>query len=150
VVDLDTGYGEWYCDVSLAGRAAAGDQLDLQWSEVYDIQRPEMRVTAVFLGSGGGLVGVKHFVVSGQTEGFTGDLASSPFVQRQETVEVPEGAATLRLSLVSGGPPETTGTLVIDDLSVARHPAPQLLAGNLWTNNPRLKTARTWTYRPAP
>jgi hypothetical protein len=81
-------------------------------------------------------VGVKHFVARGQSEGFTGDLATSPFVLRNETAEVPEGAATLRISLVSGGSVETTGTLIVDDLSVARHAAPQLLPGNLWTNNP--------------
>lgn len=136
VVDGDNQYGEWYCDVSLAGRAAPGDQLDLRWSELYDISGSEMRLTLLFLGSGGGTVGVKHFVVHGQSEGFTGDLATSPFVPRNETAQVPEGAATLRVALVSGGSVETTGTLIIDALSVARHPSPQLLPGNLWTNNP--------------
>jgi hypothetical protein len=136
VVDTDNQYGEWYCDVSLGGRAEAGDALDLRWSEVYDIIGSEMRVTLVFFGSGGGMVGAKHFVVRGQSEGFTGDLATSPFVLRNESIDVPEGAATLRISLVSGGSLETTGTLIIDALSVARHPTPQLLPGNLWTNNP--------------
>jgi len=136
VVDADNQYGEWYCDVSLSGRADPGDQLDLRWSELYDIIGSEMRVTLVFLSSGGGMVGVKHFVVSGSSEGFTGDLAGSTFVVRNETAEVPEGAATLRISLVSGGSLETTGTMIIDDVSVARHPSPQLLPGNLWTNNP--------------
>lgn len=67
VVDSDNQYGEWYCDVSLSGRAVPGDQLDLCWSELYDSLGTEMRVTLVFLGSGGGTVGVKHFVVRGSS-----------------------------------------------------------------------------------
>ncbi len=136
VVDHDNNYGEWYSDVGLGTRVLSGDQLDFRWSEVYDITGTEMRVTVEFRTPSGGALAVKHYVVHGQSDGFTGDLATSPFVQRNETVDVPDGAATLRISLVSGGSVETTGTMIIDDLSVARHPAPFLLAGNLWTNNP--------------
>lgn len=136
VVDDGNQYGEWYRDLSLAGLAVAGDALDLRWFELYDIVGTEMRVTVLFLSSGGGTVGVQHYVVRGQSEGFTGDLANSTFTERNETLEVPAGAATLRISLVSGGSVETIGTMIIDDLSVARHPAPVLLPDNLWTNSP--------------
>ncbi len=136
VVDEGNEYGEWYSDLSLAGLAAPGDQLDLRWSELYDIVGTEMRVTVLCLGSGGGTLSVKHFVVRGQSEGFNGDPATSIFTERNETIGIPEGAATLRISLVSGGSVETTGIMLIDDLSVARHPAPVLLPGNIWTNSP--------------
>ena len=136
VVDGDNQYGEWYSDLPLTQLASAGDQLDLRWSELFDIAGSEMRVTVLFLASGGGVVGVQHFVARGQSEGFTGDVTTSSFTERNETIDVPDGAATLRISLVSGGSVETTGTMIIDDLSVARSPAPVLLPGNIWTNNP--------------
>ena len=140
VVDIDNRYAEWYSDLSLAGRVSTGDKLDLQWFELYEIAGSEMRVTILFLSSSGGVVDVKHFVTRGTSEGFTGDLATSTFTKRNETIDVPEGAATLRFSLVSGGTVETTGMLAIDDLSVARHPAPILLPANLWTNSPTFET----------
>lgn len=136
VVDTDNGYGEWYADVSLAGRASAGDKIDLQWFEMFEIIGSEMRVTVLMLSASGGVVDVKHFVTRGTSEGYTGDLATSTFTKRNETIDVPEGAATLRVSLVSGGTLETTGFMAIDDLSAARQPSPILLAGNIWTNNP--------------
>src|SRR5688500_12862605 len=136
VVDEDNRYGEWYSDVSLAGRVTAGDKLDVQWFELYEVSGSEMRVTILFLSASGGVVDVKHFVTRGTSEGYTGDLATSTFTKHNETIDVPEGAATLRVSLVSGGTLETTGFMAIDDLSVARQPAPVLLADNIWTNSP--------------
>jgi hypothetical protein len=136
VVDEGNQFGEWYSDLSLTGIASPGDQLDLRWSELFDITGSEMRVTVLFLGSGGGVLAVKHYVARGQSEGFSGEFSTSTFSERTETLDVPEGAATLRISLVSGGSPETTGTMMIDDVSVARHPAPVLLPGNIWTNSP--------------
>lgn len=136
VVDEGSEFGEWYCDTSLVGRALPGDTVDLRWQEVYQTQGGEMRVSVVFLNSSGSLVGAKHFVKEGTSEGFGDALETAEWVERQEAAEVPEGAATLRVSLVSGGALTTTGIYVIDELSVARRPAPILLPGNIWTNNP--------------
>lgn len=136
LVDPNNGYGEYYADVSLAGRVVAGDKIDLRWQEVYQIQGGEMRVTLVFQDSSGGATGVKHFVRTGSSAGFGASLDDAPWVQRDESADVPEGTTTLRISLVSGGALSVTGVYVIDELSVARHPAPILLANNLWTNNP--------------
>jgi hypothetical protein len=47
---------------------------------------------------------------------------------------VPLGAVKMRCSLVSGGPAGITGGMIIDDLSVARAPVPNLLFGNFWVN----------------
>jgi hypothetical protein len=54
--------------------------------------------------------------------------------QAQGTLTVPPGAVKLRCSLVSGGSGTITGVMVIDDLSVARLPVANLLAGNFWIN----------------
>jgi hypothetical protein len=63
-------------------------------------------------------------------------LATSPFVRRNVQLAIPVGARTMRTSLVSGGPEETTGTMLIDNLSMALEPTPPtVLFGNLWPNS---------------
>src|SRR5207247_370858 len=53
VNDTDAaGYGEWYSDLDLAGLAAAGDDLDLHWHEIFNISGGEMRLTLLFFDSG--------------------------------------------------------------------------------------------------
>jgi hypothetical protein len=49
---------------------------------------------------------------------------------------VPAGAVRMQLSLVSGGPLNATGTMLIDDLSVAKVPPPvvEVLPGNFRPN----------------
>jgi len=134
VVDSNpNGYGEWYADVSLSGHAKPGDRLDVQWSEMYGITNGEMRVTVGFFDGTGGFITETHFVVSGNSAGWLGTIAGSAFVSRLQEVVVPAGAAKIRISLVSGGPPSTVGVMVIDDLSVTLHP-PTVLAGNFFPN----------------
>jgi hypothetical protein len=134
VNDTDAaGYGEWYSDLDLAGLASPGDDLDLHWHEMFNITGGEMRLTLLFFDAGG-IIGQRHFVATGQSAGWAGTVASSPFVARNESVSVPEGAVKIRLSLVSGGPSETQGVMAVDDLAVSRHPKPILLANNFWHN----------------
>ena len=111
------GYGEWYADVSLIGHAAPGDTLELQWLEVFDTSG-DMRVSILFFNEAGGILLQQHYVVKGQSAGWTGDLASSPFVKRNQTLVVPMDAVRMRVSLVSGGGQDVTGTMIIDDFSV--------------------------------
>ncbi len=137
VVDASGGYGEWYSDLALAGQAAPGDSLDLQWFEVFDIPAgSEERVSILFFNATDGVASEKHFLAHGQSAGWAGSLGASPFVQRNERVLVPAGAVKMRVSVVSGGPAEGQGTLVIDDFSAAPVPKPiaGLLAGNFWPN----------------
>ncbi len=135
VNDTDAaGYGEWYSDLELAGLAAAGDDLDLHWHELFNISGGEMRLTLLFFNAANGVIGERHFVTKDQSAGWAGSVASSPFVIRNERVPVPDGAVKIRLALVSGGPFETTGVMLVDDFSVARHRNPILLANNFWHN----------------
>ncbi|HXJ59867.1 MAG TPA: hypothetical protein VNU68_24755, partial [Verrucomicrobiae bacterium] len=129
-----TGYGEWYADLELAGLASGGDDLDLHWHELFNISGGEMRLTLLFFNASDGIIGERHFVVSGQSAGWAGTLETSLLVARNERVPVPLDSARIRLSLVSGGPAETTGLLVVDDLSVSPHLNPILLPNNFWPN----------------
>ncbi len=137
VMDLDEGdlYGEWYSDVVLGSQASAGDTLDIQWYEMYNVAGAEMRLTVLFFNASDGVVGEMHFVTSGTaSEGWVSTIEDSTFTKRNEVLSVPLGAVKMRCSLVSGGSGTLTGMMVIDDLSVARAAVPNLLFGNFWVN----------------
>ena len=134
VVDSNaSGYGEWYSDVLLAGHASPGDLLDVKWSEMYGITNGEMRVTVGFFTADGNFINETHFVASGNSAGWLDTIAGSPFVKRQQEVRVPVGAGKIRVSMVSAGPVETVGVMVLDDLTVALHPT-TVQTGNLFPN----------------
>jgi len=132
----DEGYGEWYSDVTLPPNVGPGDTLDLQWYEMYFLDGPEMRLTILFFDAADAQVGGStHFVTDGTiSPGWVSSIEDSSFTQRNGSVVVPAGAVTMRCSLVSGGSGTITGVMVIDDLSVARAPVPNLLYGNFWPN----------------
>jgi hypothetical protein len=136
VVDESTdSYGEWYADQGLGGVAGKGDVLNIQWFELFDISSGgAMRVSVLFLSEAGSVVGENHFETSGQSKGWSGDVASGAFSRMNVQITVPEGATTLRVSLVSGGSLETTGVMLIDDLSVALLSEGDLTPGNIWPN----------------
>ena len=134
VVDSNvSGYGEWYSDVLLSGNAGPGDLLDIKWSEMYGITNGEMRVTVGFFTASGSFISETHFIATGNSAGWLGSIAGSPFVKRQQEVVVPAGAGKIRVALASAGPVETVGTMVMDDLTVAVHPS-TVVAGNLFPN----------------
>lgn len=133
VVDASvTGYGEWYSDLGLSGKANPGDTLSLQWFELYSITNGEMRVTVLFFNTQDSVVQENHFVVRGKSTGWQGSMEGSGFTQRNQPLVVPPGAAKMRISLVSGGPETSKGIMLIDDLSLAPPPQPALLANNFW------------------
>jgi hypothetical protein len=115
------GYGEWYSDLGLLCSAGEGRALNVQWFELFNLSPGgAMRFTILFLDDkGNSITGQEHhYEVRGQSEGWTGDLAGSPFVKHAESRVVPPAGARLRISLVSGGAETVTGTMMIDDLSV--------------------------------
>ena len=116
-------FGEWYSDLSLVGLATFGDTLDLHWHEIYSVSNGEMRVTVRFLDAAGSGPD-NHFVVTGDSSGWAGSVASSTFSERSEQLMVNQpDAVTMRIQLVSGGPDSTTGVYLIDDLSVVPEPS---------------------------
>jgi hypothetical protein len=136
VVDASaSGYGEWYSDFHLAGHANPGDTLNLQWFELYSITNGEMRVTALFSDSAGVELQAHSYTATGRSGGWSGAVGGSAFSIRRTQLIIPPEAVGLRIALVSGGPETTTGVMLIDDLSVARHPVPPtVLAGNFFPN----------------
>lgn len=121
-------FDEWYSDVSIAGLAGFGDTVSMRWNEMYNIGGGEMRVTVRFLDGGG--FGPEHqFVVTGNSAGWGGTVESSTFSVRNQQLLVDQpGAMTMRITLVSGGGDTTTGSYLIDDLSVATVPEPSTIA----------------------
>lgn len=112
-------YGEWYSDLSLAGNAAPGDALDLQWFEMYNLSGPEMRFSVLFFDAADSLVGTTDFVTSGTSSpGWVSTIEDSTFTRRNAFLLVPVGAIKMRCSLVSGGSGIITGVMAIDDLSI--------------------------------
>jgi hypothetical protein len=130
-----TGYGEWFSDVSLLGKASPGDALDIQWFEMFTnkFSSTFMRLTVQFFNASSNVVGTQDFTTGTNTlsAGWVSTIANSTFTKRNGVLLVPAGAVRMRCSLASGGFPGTTGVMVIDDLSVARAPVP----GNFWVNS---------------
>lgn len=127
VIDNSNGFGEWFSDFTLAGSASVGDTLGLHWHEIYSIAPGnEMRVTVRFLDASGNGPD-NHFVVTGDSPGWGGTLATSTFVERNEGLVVTPDAVTLRIQLASGGPESGTGQFILDDLSVYVVPEPSTI-----------------------
>ncbi len=131
-----TGYGEWYAKVDLAGRANGGDLLNFQWFELFNVAAGgEMRLTVLFRDANDVLLKEQHYLATNQSSGWNGGVACSLFTKRNEQLTVPAGATQLQVSLASGGAPEATGVMVIDDFSIAKPlPPPLILANNFWPN----------------
>ena len=114
----ESGYGEWYGFLNLTGLVSDGDVLDLQWFQIYNITNGNMRLSFAFLDAGNATLGSQDFNVSGQSPGWNGSVASSPFrtaipaaggARRNNPV-----ASQLRLRRLFLGDRH----MVIDDLSV--------------------------------
>ena len=85
VVDSSlTGYGEWYSDLGLSGKASPGDTLNLQWFELYSITNGEMRVSVLFFDAQDSVVQENHFVATGQSAGWQGTIQGAGFTQRNQ------------------------------------------------------------------
>ena len=135
LVDNSLGYGEWYSDLPIAGLANNGDTLLFHWHEIYSIGNvgagSEMRVTVRFLDALGNGPD-NFFVVSGNSAGWNGSLATSTFTVRNEELVMAQTfqgpITTLRIALTSGGAQNLTGQYIIDDLSVVVVPEPSTIA----------------------
>ncbi len=136
VVDNELFYGEWdSANFNLAGHANPGDTIIAQWYQMYTVSAGgQMRVAVLFFDVNTNLVTANQYVVSGDSPGWNGTIASSTFTKVDQTIIVPVGATQMQIALVSGGSEATEGTMVIDDLSVAEQPNPELLTGNFWPN----------------
>jgi hypothetical protein len=115
----ESGYGEWYGFLTLVG-VVPGDVLDLQWFQLYSVSNGgPMRLTFAFTDAGNGQLESHDYNVSGDSPGWLGSVATSSFTRQNKRLLVPAGTVKLRVNLASGGSEFVTGTMLIDDLSVA-------------------------------
>ncbi|MCC6822762.1 MAG: hypothetical protein IT579_18690 [Verrucomicrobia subdivision 3 bacterium] len=114
----ESGYGEWYGFLTLLG-VGPGDVLDLQWHQLYSTTNGSMRLTFAFTDAGNGQLESHDYNVSGESPGWLGTVGNSPFERQNQRLLVPPGTVKLRVNLASGGSGLVTGTMLVDDLSVA-------------------------------
>jgi signal transduction histidine kinase len=86
-------------------------------SDWHDIGDP-MRFVVHFRDAQNVPVGSADYPVHGDSPGWTGKVETSPFLERSETVTVPDRCSNARIWIPSGGNPDTMGIYVIDDLKV--------------------------------
>lgn len=121
--DNGFGYGEWYNFLTLSGVGVVpGDVLDVQFFRIYNTTNGPMRLSIAFLQSAGFTLVNTDFLggapFGGDSPGWLGSVAASPFERVSARLLVPAGAVKLRVNFASGGAGDVTGTMVIDDLSV--------------------------------
>src|ERR1051325_2788227 len=83
--------------------------LDSAWHE----GGGEMFLMLRFYNEAGDAIGTKSFSVYGDSAGWNGELKSSTFTHRRETVIVPPKAANFWVVMSSAGPPATVGIYVV-------------------------------------
>ncbi len=125
LLDNSFSYGEWYQYLPVSGIVATDDVLDIQFFRIYnttntdDFTSGSMRLTFGFRTSGGVSFGPEYnFEAGGQSPGWLGSVAASPFERVTGRFVVPAGTGQLSVKFASGGSGAVTGTMVIDDLSV--------------------------------
>lgn len=89
--------------------------IDVVWREAGG----EMRLRVNFLDSGNNSVGAVDFMARGQTPGWTDKVVDSRFVQHRESVTAPSRATGVQMEFFSGGDEQTTGIMVIDELTIS-------------------------------
>ena len=92
--------------------------LDADWRDPIGVMRFAVR----FNDTKGNAVSGEEFDAHGESPGWTGTPASSRFIQRRESLEVPAGASRLQAWLSSAGPHQTMGVYALDDLAVTLIP----------------------------
>ena len=78
-----------------------------------------MRLTFAFTDAGNSQLERHYYNVFGDSPVWSGSVTTSSFERQIKRLLVPPGTVKLRVNLASGGSGSVTGTMLIDDLSVA-------------------------------
>lgn len=78
----------------------------------------DMKLSVQFTDKGNAIVGTNNFKIVGETPGWTGQLAGSPFVTLQEQTTTPARAIEARVLLSSQGVDAAMGVVGLNDLQV--------------------------------
>lgn len=116
VVDESTGrYGAWVSQpIAIPGEARLAGRLEAVWEEAHSIDSNQMRVTFYFNDATGERLDALTWHASGTSAGW----ADRRFHRRSETLTLPHEAVSVQFSLVSGGPPATTGTYLLNSMTL--------------------------------
>lgn len=90
--------------------------LDTHWTEPTE----QMSFIVRFIGSTDGPIQHLFFPVKGRSEGWTGELASSPYFNRTEELIIPDGTSMVQIAFSSSGPPQAVGVFGIQNLKVSQ------------------------------
>ncbi len=81
-----------------------------------------MRFTVRFNDAKDNTISGEEFDAHGESSGWTGDVQTSRFTARRESLEIPAGAERLQIWMSSAGPQQTMGVYAIADLSITLIP----------------------------
>lgn len=90
------------------------DGVQPDWQERSDV----MRLVALFHDKKTKLLSMKEVTFKNTSDGWTGDVETSPMIPGSMMVDVPESAKSVLVTLTSAGPAEGLGTLAMGDLRV--------------------------------
>lgn len=108
-------WGAWVSTrIPLPEEAPLLGTLNLEWEEAYHVQTDRMRVTFDLFDADGESIGRTTWHNDGTSPGWAGHQ----FTPRSEELPVPPGAVSIQFSLVSGGPPEATGTYLLNQMTI--------------------------------
>lgn len=93
------------------------DGVDNGWRQIGS----EMCLMIRFSDAAGDQVGQRIFQVDGISSGWRGDVETSSFSERRETVRVPAGAARVTAAITSSGPPTAMGVYAVQGLKILRN-----------------------------
>jgi signal transduction histidine kinase len=92
------------------------DGVDSGWRQI----ESEMCLMVRFTDAAGDQVGQRIFPVDGISAGWRGEIESSTFTPRRETVSVPAGSARVTVAISSSGPPTAMGVYAVRGLKILR------------------------------
>jgi hypothetical protein len=136
----ESAYCEWHYELGrIPEQAAAAGKLFVSWDQRYNIISGEMRMTALFYNSSGGIIAQKHWLIEGISEGYD----SEKWQNKEVELAVPPNAVNLKLCMVSGGPASTIGKFYLDNL-IIRAPAGTIPLKLSQTGEYRLRLIENW------
>ncbi len=140
VIDRETNqYGIWNADLPLsASNAVPGNLVTIQYSALWSVTNGPMRLSVFFFDANTNQLSETDYNVTGNSPGWDGAIAGSSFTVESNQVSVPSEAVRMRFALASGGPTNTTGLLLIENLCAAVQVVPPIpstvLVGNFFPN----------------
>lgn len=111
-----------------------------------------MSLSLCFIGHEENPIKLATFEVNGDSDGWSGSLATSRFTHRHEVVVAPPGATKFLVKISSAGPPSAVGTYIVANLIISKRASnspPMVLIESPLNNNLDLKNWMADGTRPS-